>query len=79
MFASTASFAYAVASYLSYAVVIAVPSMVWTNAQIMALSLAVIVIWAAVMSLRLERIAFVYISMCKQLSLFNHCDAQGAQ
>lgn len=74
MFASTAAFAYAVASYFSYAIVIAVPTMVWTNAQIMALSLAVIVIWAAVMTLKLERIAFVYIGMCKQLAFSNYCD-----
>ncbi|GMF68586.1 unnamed protein product [Aspergillus oryzae] len=63
MFASTASFAYAVASSLSYAVTIAAPSMAWTNAQIMCLSLAVIVVWSGVMTLKLERIASVYIAM----------------
>ncbi|RAK84384.1 hypothetical protein BO79DRAFT_275719 [Aspergillus costaricaensis CBS 115574] len=63
MFASTATFAYAVASSLSYGVTIALPDMIWTNAQVMALSLAVVLIWSAIMTLRLERIAFVYISM----------------
>ncbi|PYI30060.1 hypothetical protein BP00DRAFT_477611 [Aspergillus indologenus CBS 114.80] len=63
MFASTASFAYAVASSLSYGVTIALPDLIWTNAQVMALSLAVVLIWSAMMTLRLERIAFVYITM----------------
>ncbi|KAL1848447.1 hypothetical protein Plec18170_008045 [Paecilomyces lecythidis] len=65
MFASTASFVYAVSSSLSYGVNIAVPSMEWTNAQLMALSFAVIVIWCVMMTLKLERIAFVYIGMGK--------------
>ncbi|OJJ67315.1 hypothetical protein ASPBRDRAFT_34175 [Aspergillus brasiliensis CBS 101740] len=63
MFASTAAFAYAVSTSLSYVVTIAVPDMVWTDAQMMALSLAVIVVWGALKTLNLEGIAFVYISM----------------
>lgn len=72
MFASTASFAYAVASSLSYVVTIAAPSMAWTNAQIMCLSLAVIVVWSGVMTLKLERIASVYIAM-GNFRLLCHC------
>ncbi|GKZ29330.1 hypothetical protein AbraIFM66950_004302 [Aspergillus brasiliensis] len=65
MFASTAAFAYAVSTSFSYVVTIAVPGMVWTDAQMMVLSLAVIVVWGALMTLNLEGIAFVYISMGK--------------
>lgn len=70
MFASTATFAYAVASSLSYGVTIALPDMIWTNAQVMALSLAVVLIWSAIMTLRLERIAFVYITMGTYVASF---------
>lgn len=63
MFAATAAFAYAVASSLAYAVAIAFPSMIWTNAEIMCLSLAVLATWGSLMTLRLERIAFVYMTI----------------
>ncbi|KAL3457139.1 pyridoxal phosphate-dependent transferase [Aspergillus heterothallicus] len=63
MFASAASFAYAVASSFSYAIMIAAPDTTWTNAQVMALSLGVLVAWVAVMAWKLERITFVYIGM----------------
>lgn len=65
MFAATASVAHAVASMFAYSVTIASMSMTWTNAEIMCLSLAVIVIWGALMTMRLERIAFVYTSIGK--------------
>ncbi|KUL83431.1 hypothetical protein ZTR_10962 [Talaromyces verruculosus] len=63
MFAATASVAHAVASIFAYSVTIASASMTWTNAEIMCLSLAVIAIWGGLMTMRLERIAFVYTTM----------------
>ncbi|KAL2809116.1 amino acid/polyamine transporter I [Aspergillus granulosus] len=63
MLTSTASFAYAVATSLSYSVKIAVPTIVWTDAQLMGLSLGVIIIWMGIMCMKLENISTVYILM----------------
>ncbi|KAL2817635.1 amino acid/polyamine transporter I [Aspergillus granulosus] len=63
IFTATAAFAYAVASSFSFSLSIAVPDMQWTNPQLMALSLGVIVLWSALMALRLEKVAVIYILM----------------
>lgn len=63
MFTATASFAYAVASSLTYAITIILPTMQWTDSQIMAISMGVVIIWAALMSFKLESIITVYICL----------------
>ncbi|KAL4745058.1 hypothetical protein BDW72DRAFT_199001 [Aspergillus terricola var. indicus] len=63
MFTATAAFAYAVASSFSFSLSIAVPGTEWTNAQLMGLSIGVVVLWSALMTLRLERVAVIYILM----------------
>lgn len=61
----TAAFAYAVATSFAYSVTIAVPTMTWTNPELMALSMGVIVLWAALMTVNLEKISVIYGSMGK--------------
>ena len=63
MFTATAAFAYAVASSFAYSVTIAVPTMEWTDPQLMAISMGVTILWAALMSLKLESIGIIYVSM----------------
>ncbi|KAF2995973.1 hypothetical protein E8E14_004289 [Neopestalotiopsis sp. 37M] len=63
MFSSTAAFAYGVAATFTYTVTILLPDFLWTNAEIMALSMSVIAVWFALMGLRLENISLVYITM----------------
>ncbi|KAL3482720.1 amino acid/polyamine transporter I [Aspergillus germanicus] len=61
MFTSTASFAYAVASAFSFSLMIAGSTVEWTNAQLMGLAMGVLLLWSALMGLRLERVATIYI------------------
>ncbi|KAL4753501.1 hypothetical protein BDW72DRAFT_26338 [Aspergillus terricola var. indicus] len=61
MFTSAASFAYAVASTFSFSLSIAGSTVEWTNARLMAFSMAVVVLWSALMALRLERVVTIYI------------------
>ncbi|KAL4736662.1 hypothetical protein BDV11DRAFT_207462 [Aspergillus similis] len=42
---------------------LAVPGKEWTNAQLKGLSIGVVVLWSALMALRLERVAVIYILM----------------
>lgn len=63
VFTATASIAYAVSTVFAYSVTIAVPSMIWTKPQLMALAMGVIVLWSALMTLKLERISIVYVTM----------------
>ncbi|KAJ6016842.1 hypothetical protein N7451_000221 [Penicillium sp. IBT 35674x] len=63
IFTGTAAFAYAVASSFAYSVNIVVPSFSGTNAELMALSMAIVVLWAALMGLNLEKISVIYIIM----------------
>jgi amino acid transporter len=63
MFSATAAFVYAVAASISFGINVAVPDFKWTNAQIMGLSFGVLIIWAAVMSFRLETITVVFMAM----------------
>lgn len=65
MFSATAAFAYAVASSVAFSVNIVAPDFVWTNPQLMGLSISVILVWAALMSLRLESISVVFMAMGK--------------
>ncbi|CAI7590653.1 unnamed protein product [Penicillium crustosum] len=67
MFTATASFAYAVASSLTYAITIILPTMQWTDSQIMAISMGVVIIWAALMSFKLESIITVYICLASSI------------
>jgi glucan phosphoethanolaminetransferase (alkaline phosphatase superfamily) len=70
MFSATAAFAYAVASTIVFSVNIALPDLAWTNAQIMGLSLGVLFVWAALMSLKLETISLVFMTMGMLEALF---------
>lgn len=65
----TASFAYAVATSFAYSVNIIVPTLVWTNPQLMALSMGIIIVWAGLMTVNLERISIIYVTM--GMSLFS--------
>lgn len=60
MFSATAAFVYAVASSLSFTINIVQPDFVWTNASLLGLSIAVLFVWAALMSLKLETISVVF-------------------
>lgn len=63
IFAATASFAFAVASAFAYGLTIAAPGFNGTESELMALSMAVVILWAALMCMKLERISMVYIAM----------------
>ncbi|KAL4885751.1 amino acid/polyamine transporter I [Aspergillus karnatakaensis] len=74
IFTATAAFAYAVSSSFSSAVVIAVPDMAWTNAQLMGLSIGIVVLWSALMTLKLEQVAIIYMTMGKRPTLMSAPD-----
>ncbi|KAL3447773.1 amino acid/polyamine transporter I [Aspergillus insuetus] len=63
MFTSTASFAYAVASSFSFTLMIAGSTVEWTNARLLGLAMGVLLLWSALMGLRLERVVIIYILM----------------
>ena len=68
MFSATAAFVYAVASSLAFSVAIVAPDYNFTNAQLMGVSIAVLVVWTALMLLRLETITRIFVLMGKDTS-----------
>jgi hypothetical protein len=70
MFTSTASFAYAVASTFSFSLMVTGSDVEWTNARLMGLAMGVVVLWSALMGLRLEKVVTVYVLMGQLPLLF---------
>lgn len=61
MFTATAAFAYALAASLAYSINMVNPDFPFTNAQLMAMSMAVFFLWLMLMLFKVETIGMVYV------------------
>lgn len=71
LFCNVASYAYAMSSQICTGISLIVPSWYATNAESMAVSMAVVLVWAILMLLKLEDVKWVYYSCCKFPSTSN--------
>lgn len=61
IFASIASFAFAVASSLAFAIEILEPERRFANAEIMGVAYGVVMLWAVLLTVKLDNVKWVYV------------------
>lgn len=68
LFCNVASYAYAIYSQICTGISLIVPSWHPSNAESMAVAMAVVLVWSILMLLKLEDVKWVYYTCCKLLS-----------